>query len=124
MFSEPSLFICVSVYSTIQSDESVSGTCDQTYFNPGNLTLASSGQDAENTVKKLFLFFCFKFFSWCVFRVSSQGSPGGGRRRRSLRSKLLPRTRRNVRITRQEQEDVESVERTVVSKGLLSHYSE
>lgn len=56
--------------------------------------------------------------------MTSQGSPGGGRRRRSLRSKLLPRTRRNVvRISRQVQEDVESVERNVVSKGLLSHYS-
>lgn len=76
----------------ILSDESVSGTCDQTYFNPGNLTLASSGPDGENT-----------------------GSPGGGRRRRSLRSKLLPRTQRNVRVARQapEQGEAESVERNV-----------
>ena len=58
--------------------------------------------------------------------IPHQGSPGGGRRRRSLRSKLLPRTQRNVRVARQapEQGEAESVERNVVSKGLLSHYSE
>ena len=44
-----------------QSDESVSGTCDQTYFNPGNLTLASSGPDGENTVKILSLLALISF---------------------------------------------------------------
>lgn len=55
----------MSVY-TLQSDESVSGTCEQTYFNPGNLTLASSGQDAENTVK-FFLFIRFNFLASVFF---------------------------------------------------------
>lgn len=51
----------------IQSDESVSGTCEQTYFNPGNLTLASSGQDAENTVKNSFSSFVLSFLAGVFF---------------------------------------------------------